>query len=111
MDIAIDQEEFVTSSDMPPNTKKPSLLIPSLIWAVFLSGLLLQWFSPHLRIEHDAFVMPQDAAARGVPIDPQALVRRERMIQLSSAFLSVTGAVCLALYYRRSLSSYLPGKR
>ena len=109
--IAIYHEEFVTYSDPSPNPNKPSLLIPILIWAIFLSGLLLQFFSPHLRIDHDAFLMPPDSTGHGLPIDPQALVRRERMIQLLSAFLSVTGAVCLALYYRRTLLSYLPGKR
>jgi hypothetical protein len=97
-------------SDLSPNRDKTSLLVPLSIWAVFLTGLLLQLFSPHLQVAHDSFVIPADVMSRGSPVDPHALVRQERMIQLSSALLVLAGAIGLALFYRRTLFRYLFGK-
>jgi hypothetical protein len=85
--------------------------LPFAIWAVFLSGLLLQLFSPHLRVVHNAFVIPPDLANRGTPVDPRALVQKERTIQMCSAFLALVGAAGLALWYRHTLLQSLLGKR
>jgi NhaP-type Na+/H+ or K+/H+ antiporter len=100
----------MTASDLPPNRQRNSLLIPISIWAVFLAGLMLQLFSPHLQIDHNSFVIPQDLINQGVPIDPRALVRQERVIQICSALLALAGAIGLALYYRRALSRSWSGR-
>ncbi len=92
-----------------PTTKKP-LWIPAVLWAVFLAGLALQLFSPHLSIAHNAFVIPPSLADHGSTLDPRALVQKERMIQSFSALFSLTGAIGLGLYYRRSLLRHLLGK-
>jgi len=84
--------------------------MPLLLWAIFLAGLALQLFSPHLRIAHDAFVISPDLVTPGSVVDPHALVQRERMIQLYSALLVLAGAIGLGLYYRRSLLRHLLGK-
>ena len=89
---------------------RPSLALPICIWAVFAAGLLLQLFSPHLQIAHNAFVMPADAVSRGLPVDPRALVQRERMVQVCSALLALSGAIGLAVYYRRTLVRSFSGR-
>jgi hypothetical protein len=99
------------SSDRSPNRNRPSPLVPLVIWAVFFSGLLLQLFSPHLRISHDSFVIPQDEVSQGSVIDPRALIAKERTIQLCSALLTLAGAIGLALYYRRTLLKYVSRSR
>jgi hypothetical protein len=104
------QRELLDSSKMSPDQTKKSPLVPLAIWAVFLAGLLLQAFSPHLRIDHDSFVMPADGISRGVPIDPRALVKQQKTMQLCSALLAVAGAAGLAIYYRRTLFRHLPGQ-
>lgn len=98
------------SNELLPNRNKTSRLVPLSIWTVFLVGLLLQLFSPHLRVAHDSFVIPADVMSRGLPVDPRALVKREKMIQLSSALLALSGAIGLAVYYRRTLFRHSPGK-
>jgi len=89
---------------------KSAFLVPLAIWTIFLIGLLLQLFSPHLQIAHDSFVIPQDLVHSGTPLDPHALVQKERIIQSFSALLVLAGAVGLALYYRRTLLKSLSGK-
>jgi len=89
---------------------QPSFLVPLAIWSVFLIGLLLQLFSPHLQIAHDSFVIPQDLVHTGTPLDPHALVQKERIIQSFSGILVLAGAVGLALFYRRTLLLSLSGK-
>ncbi len=91
-------------------SRKISLWFPLAIWTVFLAGLVLQLFSPHLQIAHDAFVIPQDAIRPGMPVDPRSLVRLEKGIQLASALLVLSGATGLALFYRRTLLQYATGK-
>jgi len=80
------------------------------IWSIFLSGVLLQLFSPHLQIAHNAFVIPPDLIRAGTPLDPRALVQQEKAIQLSSALLVLAGATGLAVFYRRTLLMHLSGK-
>jgi NhaP-type Na+/H+ or K+/H+ antiporter len=99
----------MASTAVSPKADKTSLLFQLSIWTVFLAGLFLQFFSPHLQVAHDSFVIPPALMAQGLPIDPRALIRQERMIQLCSAFLVLVGAIGLALYYRRSLFRYLSG--
>ena len=96
-------------SDPTTLRNRKSLWLPIAIWTVFCAGLLLQLFSPHLQIAHDAFVIPQDVILQGMPIDPRSLVQQEKLIQLSSALLVLAGATALALYYRRTLLKYATG--
>jgi hypothetical protein len=107
----ISLRDVMESSDRSPNRNRPSPLVPLVIWAVFFSGLLLQLFSPHLRISHDSFVIPQDAVSQGSVIDPRALIAKERTIQLCSALLTLAGAIGLAVYYRRTLLKYVSRSR
>jgi len=93
-----------------PRLGKSSLLVPFAIWSVFLIGLLLQLFSPHLQIAHDSFVIPQDLVHSGTSLDPHALVQKERIIQSFSALLVLAGAVGLAFFYRHTLLKSLTGK-
>ena len=71
----------------------------AIFWGVFTVGLLLQIWSPHLKIEHQAFVMPQILFAAGKTISPSELVAQERIIQSLSAVLTVSGALGLAWCY------------
>ena len=98
------------SSERPAPSSKKSLWLPLLLWAIFVAGLALQLFAPHLGIAHNAFVIPPGLATHGSAVDPRALVQKEKMMQLSSALLVLAGAIGLALYYRRSLLRHLLGK-
>jgi hypothetical protein len=97
-------------NDPATRHNRSSLLVPLTIWAIFLIGLSLQLFSPHLQIAHDSFVIPQDLVHPGTPLDPHALVQKERIIQSFSALLVLVGAVGLAFYYRRTLLKSFSGK-
>jgi len=92
-----------TADQTFPAKPRRSVIPPALLWFVFCAGLALQYFSPHLAVEHDSFVIPQTAMKPGSAIDPRALVRRERLIQGASAGLVLAGAVGLALWYRELL--------
>jgi hypothetical protein len=74
-----------------------------MVWTVFALGLLVQVFSPHLKIEHNAFEMPPTLLALGKPISPSDLVARERIVQSTSAVLTLAGAVGLARCYWQRL--------
>jgi hypothetical protein len=87
-----------------------SVVKPTLLWLVFCAGLALQLLSPHLRVEHDSFVIPESAMKAGSVIDPRALVHRERLIQGASAGLVLLGAVGLAICYREPLMRSLSRK-
>jgi len=69
-----------------------------LMWAIFVAGLLVQAFSPGLRIEHHKIVVPA-AIAQSREIHPDELIARERRVQTLSVILTVTGAVGLAVCY------------
>ena len=79
--------------------------MPAIFWAVFAAGLLLQLFSPHLKIEHNAFVAPPALLSSGKTINPSALVAKERTVQSLSAFLTIGGAIGLAWCYWSRLFS------
>jgi hypothetical protein len=66
-------------------------------------GLLVQIFSPHLKIESTAFVMPPELLAPGKPISPSDIVAKERLVQSISAVLTVGGALGLAWCYWQRL--------
>jgi hypothetical protein len=72
----------------------------SILWAVFVSGLLVQSAAPHLRIAHNAFVIPNAATSQGT-INPAAIIARDRMVQSLSAVLTFAGAMGLALCHIR----------
>jgi hypothetical protein len=95
-----------------PTAGKPrrSIIKPALLWVFFGAGLALQAFSPHLAIEHDSFVIPADAVRPGSVIDPRALVKRERLIQGTSAALVLIGVAGLGIWYRESLVRSLSRK-
>jgi len=69
-----------------------------LMWAIFGAGLLVQAFSPGLKIEHNKIVAPA-AIAQSREINPGELIARERRVQLLSAILTIIGAVGLAVCY------------
>jgi hypothetical protein len=73
--------------------------LPAMFWGVFALGLLVQVFSPHLKIEHNAFVMPPELLVPGKPISPSDMVAKERIVQTISAVLTVGGALGLAWCY------------
>ena len=59
--------------------------------------------APRLKIEDRAFVMPPIVNVQGAQIRPDALVRRERLMQTASGLFTVGAALALAFYYRRTL--------
>lgn len=76
-------------------------LLRLLFWAVFALGLVLQAFSPHLKIKDNGFVLPPLSA--DAQLNPIEIVNRERRIQLFSAFFTLAGAAGLASCYREIL--------
>jgi hypothetical protein len=71
-------------------------------WALFATGLLVQLFAPHLKIEDNRFVLPPSLVS-STEIDPAGIIARERRMQLLSAVLTLGGAIGLALCYREAL--------
>lgn len=69
-----------------------------LLWVCFGVGLIIQGCAPNLRIERERFLI--SASSAKAPIDPIALVKRERQMQMLSALLTGGAAVGLALRYR-----------
>jgi hypothetical protein len=74
----------------------------SLAWSIFATGILVQAFSPGLKVEHHKFVAPA-ATSRAQEIKPVEIIARERRVQLLSAILTVAGALGLAVYYGPTL--------
>jgi|SRR5271163_4555445 len=77
--------------------------LPAMLWTVFAMGLLAQFFSPHLKIEHNAFVMPPELLVPGKPISPSDIVAKERVVQSVSAVLTLCGALGLGRCYWQRL--------
>ena len=75
-----------------------------LCWVVFAAGLLIQLLAPHLKISNRAFVIPPTLTAAANEIRPAEIVARQRRMQLISAFLTVSGALGLAVLYRDILT-------
>ena len=84
-------------------TERRTRWLVFLLWSIFIVGLLVQGPAPRLKIERNAFVMPQAMTSGGKEINPAELVERERRMQLLSLILTVTGAVGLGVYYREVL--------
>jgi hypothetical protein len=78
-------------------------LFPVISWVVFASGLLVQVFSPHLKIAHHSFAMPPGMSAPGKTVSPSEIVAKERIVQSLSALLTTTGAFGLARCYWQTL--------
>ncbi len=74
-----------------------------LLWTIFGMGLLVQALAPRLKIANHTFVIPQAPTSRSEAINPGAIIARERVMQLISAILTVSGALGLGLYYRHVL--------
>jgi len=72
-------------------------------WLVFAAGLLVQLFSPHLKISNGAFVIPPEMAAGRNAIRLDEIVARQRRLQLLSVLLTLSGAFGLAFLYRDTL--------
>src|SRR5437868_14526693 len=66
----------------------------------FAAGLLVQLFSPHLKVSNGAFVIPPKMAAGKNAIRLDEIVARQRRMQLLSLLLTVSGALALAFLYR-----------
>jgi hypothetical protein len=73
-----------------------------LVWSIFGIGLLVQAFSPGLRIEHGKFVAPA-AMSYAKEIHPDEIIAQERRVQLLSVTLTVVGALGLAVRYGPAL--------
>jgi hypothetical protein len=73
------------------------------IWAVFVAGLLVQVFAPHLKIANGAFMIPPALVADGNNIHLDQLIQQERRMQMISLILTVSGALGLAFRYRHTL--------
>ena len=87
------------------------VLLSLCLWAMFASGLAIEALTPGLKIENHAFVMPPSAMQRGAQIRPDALVSHERRMQWAAGSLTIGGAMALAFWYRRTLSSALLPRR
>ncbi len=82
-------------------------LRPLLLWMLFATGLAIEGFAPRLKIEHHAFIMPTMLTAESGPVRPDAIVDRERRMQLAASLLLLGSAVGLALFYQRQISAAL----
>jgi len=80
------------------NRRRRSLAL--LCWLIFAAGLLVQLFSPRLKVSNGAFVIPPEMAAGRNPIRPDEIVDRQRRMQFLSLLFTVSGAVGLAFLYR-----------
>ena len=80
------------------NRRQRSLAL--LCWLVFAAGLLVQFFSPHLKVSNGAFVIPPEMAAGRNAIRLDEIIGGQRRMQVLSALLTVSGAVGLAFLYR-----------
>ncbi len=87
-----------------------SAFLPASLWIIFCAGLAVQFFSPHLPIEHNSFIISADVVPPGAVIDPRALVNRQRHMQATSAVLVLVGVIGLAIWYREALSRSLTRK-
>jgi hypothetical protein len=74
-----------------------------LFWVIFLVGLLLQAFSPHLKIKDNRFVLPPSLISPSTQIRPAEIIARERRMQLLSGVLTLGGAFGLAVVYGKVL--------
>ena len=80
-----------------------SFLVAAFLWVLFGIALLLQWFAPRLKIEHNAFVIPSEMIAEGKEFSPADIIARERAIRGISGVLALVSALGLGCYYRSAL--------
>ncbi|HEX5322931.1 MAG TPA: hypothetical protein VFW40_04035 [Capsulimonadaceae bacterium] len=74
---------------------------PVLFWCLLAGGLLLQGFSPHLQIKQHSFVILVSPSTNGQPLDPAALVDRDRIMQAASGIVLIIACIGLAFQYRQ----------
>lgn len=75
------------------------------LWAIFGAGLIVQLWAPRLQIKNGAFVIPPSLMSRAAgAISPADIVARERLMQALSAILTLSGALGLAIHYRRAIA-------
>ena len=96
---------------VPRQASKRKSMIPVILWVVFVTGVGLQMMGPRLKIEHRAFIMPPSFLMEGKEIHPDAIVQRERTLQWASGLCTLTGALALAYWYRRTLRGALQIQR
>jgi len=82
-------------------------IVTVLLWAAFFVGLGIQSLAPGLKIDNNKFVLPGVLTADSPPLHPDEIVTRERRVQWTSGLLTLGSAICLALWYRRAISSAL----
>ena len=97
----------VPTATPTPSTRRRSRAVAAVLWAVFVTGLVIQFFTPGLKIENSAFVMPSSSIVAGAEIRPDSIVQRERRMQWASGLCTLAGALALAFWYRRSLAQAL----
>lgn len=97
----------VPTATPTPSTRERSRALAAVLWAVFVTGLMIQLFTPGLKVENRAFVMPPSSIVAGAEIRPDLIVQRERRMQWASGLCTVGGALALAFWYRRSLAQAL----
>jgi hypothetical protein len=76
--------------------------VEGFLWALLGSGLLVQAFAPHLKIERNRFIVSYQLDAEGA-FAPHKIVERERRMQLLSATLTLCAALGLGVCYRTYL--------
>jgi hypothetical protein len=91
------------ASEATLDARRPRWRAALLLWTIFCAGLIVQLLAPRLKVEHNAFVMPQAMISGKQQIRPAELVARERMMQLLSVMLTISGAIGLGIHYRATL--------
>jgi hypothetical protein len=84
-------------------TEQSGRWLRPLLWVVFGLGLLLQAFSPHLKVSNGKFIIPPALIREGRGIAPANIVKRERTLQWASGILTLGAALGLGFSYRRVL--------
>lgn len=74
-----------------------------LFWLLFGAGLLVQALAPRLKIEGNRFILPQSLVSSAREMRPAEIVERARRMQALSAILTLSGALGLAVNYRKAL--------
>lgn len=89
---------------LPEDRRNRRRISGAILWSIFAAGLLVQLLAPRLKIENNAFVIPQSLVSEGKSLAPDEIVFRERTFRTLSAVLTLAGALSLAFHYRGVLT-------